>query len=108
MGLCSFGVAPRAVPVDPVVGTLGTQLGGERERLARLLVTTHRLEASAEAEERAVVRWRLRGDSFELAGRVAKPLRVEVGTAKRLADGRLVRLELGGLAQGDAGGVVVA
>src|ERR1700692_4539339 len=62
----AFGVAPSAVPVEAIVGPLGRQRTGQRERLTRLAVAPHQLHRATEAEQRVVVGRRLFGERPEL------------------------------------------
>jgi len=91
------GARPRAVAVDAVIPPVGTEAGGERERLARLRRTAGLHQRAAEAEERVVVRRRALDDGLELDGRLLEAARAEVGPAERLADGGLLRLVGAGL-----------
>src|SRR5215218_6964695 len=62
------GPAPREVAIAPVVRPLGAQVGGERERMAGLVVAAELLQRAAEAEQREVVRRGVLDDGLELGG----------------------------------------
>src|SRR4051794_5598364 len=64
------GARPRAVAVDAVIAAVGTEAGGERERLASLRRTAGLHQRAAEAEERVVVRRSALDDGLELDGRL--------------------------------------
>src|SRR5215213_5184183 len=89
------------VAVDPVVVAVGPQAGGERQRPARLVRAAALHQRAAEAEQRVVVRRRALDDRLELDRRLLEVARAEVGAAERLADRRLLWLDLGRLRQRD-------
>jgi hypothetical protein len=70
-------------------------------------VTAEELERAAEAEQRVVVRGRLLDDRLELGGRLLVALRAKERAPQRLADRRLVRLQVARTGQRDGGGVEV-
>src|SRR4051794_37460125 len=102
-----FSFAPRAVPVEAVVLALRTQRARERKRLAGLAVAAELLHRSSQAEQRVVVRRRVRCDRPELLGGPFVALCVEQRAAERLADRGLVGLEVARFAQRDDRGLVV-
>src|SRR5919201_5056836 len=107
-GSWSGSAAARVMQVLAVVGALGTQARGQREGLARLGVTALQLQRAAEAEQREVVRRRPLDDRLELGGRLAVAAREEQRAAQRLADRRLLGLEVTRAGQRHDGGVEVA
>ena len=76
--------------------------------MARLVVAAEQLQRAAEAEQREVVGRRAVDDRLELGRRLLVALRAEQRAAERLADRRLVGLEVAGARQRDGGGVEVA
>src|SRR5579875_2145869 len=84
----------RPVAVHPVVPAARLQARRERERAPRLGVAAEQLQAPPQAEEREVVRRRAVDDRLELGGRLLVAPGAEQRAAERLADRRLVRLEV--------------
>src|SRR3954471_1859515 len=95
-GLCG---GPCAVPVDAVVAAVGTQSGGQRERLPRVLRTAQLEQRAPEAEERVVVGRRALDDRLELGPGGLELGGAEVRAAECLADRGLVGIEVAGLRQ---------
>src|SRR5207244_5634992 len=86
--------APRAIAIEAVVGALGTQRARQRQRLAGLAVAPEQLHRAAQAEQGVVVRGRAVGDGVELRGGARVVARMKERPPERLADGRLLRLEV--------------
>src|SRR4051794_31135858 len=91
----------RTVPVDAVVAPVGPQRGGLRERAPRLAGPAQLHQRAAEAEQRVVVGGRALHDRLELRARALELVRAEVRPAQRLADRRLVGLEVACLREWD-------
>src|SRR3954468_19876692 len=100
--------AARLAEVLAVVLALRLEVGGQRQRVARLGVAAHALQGAAEAEQRVVVGRRVLHNGLELLGRLAQPSGAEQRPTVGLADRVLVRREVARAAERDGGGVVVA
>src|SRR5687767_1836192 len=96
---------PGLIPVVAVVAAVRAQVRGERQRVAGLGVPAEELERAAQAEQRVVVRRRLLDHRLELGGRLLVALRAEQRPAQRLADRRLVRLEVACAGERDCRGM---
>ena len=103
------GVAARTFAVQPVVGALGGQRAGQRERLAGLAVAS-RAAASSGPGRTARSRWWAccEATASELRGGAFVALGVKQRAPERLADRGLVGLEVARLAQRHDRGLVVA
>src|SRR3954447_14332204 len=106
---CALRRAPeRLLAVLLVVAPLRPQPGRLRQGRARLTMAPEQLQRAAPAEQREVVGRAGVRDRLELLGRLAVALRVEQRAAQRLADRRLVRVEVAGARQGHGRSVEVA
>src|SRR3954449_7166609 len=97
----SGGRGPGPVPVDPVIAAVRPQRCRLGERPARLPGAPELHQRAAQAEQRVVVGRRPLDDRLELLTRALELVRAEVGTPERLADRRLVGLEVAGLGERD-------
>src|SRR5579875_4142828 len=88
------GAGARLVPILAIVPPAGLQARRQRERAPRLGVAAEQLQAPPQAEQRVVVRRRPVDDRLELGGRLLVAPGAEQRAAERLADRRLVRLEV--------------
>ena len=91
-----------------VIGALGCQRAGQRERLAGLTVASEQLHRATQAEQCVVVGGRAGGHRVELGGGAFIVLRMEKRPPERLADRGLVGLQIARLAQRHDRGLVVA
>src|SRR6476660_6051278 len=101
-------VAARAIAINAVVLSFGTQRTGQRERLAGLAMAPEQLHRAAEAEQRVVVRGRAGGDRLELLRGAVVAAGMKQRPAERLADRGLLRLAVAGLAERHDRRLVVA
>ena len=104
----ALGVPASAVAVQPVIGALRAQRARQRERLAGLAMATEQLHRATQAEQRVVVRGRLRGHGVELGGGAFIAARVEQGPPERLANRSLLRLPVARFAERHDRRLVVA